>query len=350
MRRRDGRHRCWSGLAVAGLLLAGCSQQPKAKVADNAPMPDAADQAGHSDEALAHVESLKRGLANQHGDVTLDETAPRVLWIDASKSQPLKAPWPAPAPQPASATPPASAAPIVAASPSLNDALAALVDHLRSRDGTPLSRAAGLSILSLALPVTDADVQAALAALAPHERDAIERYRHVMAALHQRAVAGTELDRAALFAELDALFEHTPLRIRSVRLCQRVRGFGNYDEVDAAKLLAGREHRMIVYVELDNYRSVDHADGYEVKLAQELELFNESDGLAVWRQEPVQIVDHCRNIRRDFFVVQLIKLPARLSVGKYRLKVRVTDQHGGSVDETTMPIAVVADQSLVRGE
>ena len=45
----------------------------------------------------------------------------------------------------------------------------------------------------------------------------------------------------------------------------------------------------------------------------------------------------------------MIRLPARLSVGKYLLKIRITDQHGGSLDEATMPIQIVADQALVSG-
>jgi hypothetical protein len=38
-----------------------------------------------------------------------------------------------------------------------------------------------------------------------------------------------------------------------------------------------------------------------------------------------------------------------VSVGEYRLKVRVTDLHGGSVDETTVPVELVADRALAEG-
>ena len=90
------------------------------------------------------------------------------------------------------------------------------------------------------------------------------------------------------------------------------------------------------------------SDGqYEVKLAQQVSLYNEADGLEVWRHPSVQIVDRSRNRRRDFFEVQLIKLPPQLNVGKYRLKVRVTDYHADCIDEASMPIRFVADQTLV---
>jgi hypothetical protein len=37
-------------------------------------------------------------------------------------------------------------------------------------------------------------------------------------------------------------------------------------------------------------------------------------------------------------------------VGKYLLKVTMTDLQGGSIDEKTIPIQIVADPSLVKKE
>jgi hypothetical protein len=34
-------------------------------------------------------------------------------------------------------------------------------------------------------------------------------------------------------------------------------------------------------------------------------------------------------------------------VGKYRLKVRINDLNGGSIDETTLPIQLVADKAVL---
>jgi hypothetical protein len=161
--------------------------------------------------------------------------------------------------------------------------------------------------------------------------------------------ADSYFDRQTLDCRLDELFGHLPIKIRHTELCRRVTGFGVYEPFESHTFLAGRDNKMIVYVELDQFRpSETDEDMYEVKLQQELALFNESDGLAVWRNEPVQIVDTSRNRRRDFFVVQLVTLPARLSVGKYMLKVRVTDLHGGSIDETSIPVEIVADEALVQ--
>jgi hypothetical protein len=70
---------------------------------------------------------------------------------------------------------------------------------------------------------------------------------------------------------------------------------------------------------------------------------DDAHGLAVWRQPQVQIVDQSRNRRRDFFVVQVIRLPGRLNVGKYRLKVTVDDVHSNTRAEMSLPIQIVAE-------
>lgn len=351
----------WMWVVAGGMALGACSQSPKAAKPGSIPgnpssAGDTDSSAGTVDAAHAHAEALREAMASQ-GDPQV-AAGPRVMWIEEGARERkataidegnslVKKESPAapqePLPQPKAPKP-----------PTLNDAYAIVLDHLRGNDQlTPLARAAAAVTFTAALPAERFDDAAMLHGLRGYERDAIERYRHVINALHGRVQAGSELDRATLVAELEALYEHAPIRIRTVKLCQRVRGFGVYDEIDAATLLAGREHKMIAYVELGEYRALPGAgpDGqYEVKLSQEVELYNEADGLAVWRLDPVQIIDHCRNRRRDFFVVQLIKLPPRLNVGKYVLKIRVTDQHGGSVDETTLPIAVVADAAMVSGK
>ncbi len=152
-----------------------------------------------------------------------------------------------------------------------------------------------------------------------------------------------------------------PMRIICAALCTRVDGFGVYGELarfgDQYKLLAGRQHRLVVYVEVDRFAARPKslpdsggASGFEVSLTQDLSLYHagkESDLLA-WRKPDQQIVDASRNVRRDFFVTQLIELPETLTVGSYRLKVRMTDGVGGATAEAIIPIDVVADASAMR--
>jgi len=81
---------------------------------------------------------------------------------------------------------------------------------------------------------------------------------------------------------------------------------------------------------------------HQVRVAQEVTLYDH-DGLVVWRQPRAEITDESRNRRRDFFIVQLIRLPANLGVGEFDLKVIVTDLADGSQDEAMVSLKVVAD-------
>ncbi|MAE63592.1 MAG: hypothetical protein CMJ18_04920 [Phycisphaeraceae bacterium] len=185
--------------------------------------------------------------------------------------------------------------------------------------------------------------------LSPRQRERVRRYRQLVVALRQDVLEpDATFGRASVVSRLDGLFEDEPIRISRVELVSRVESFGVYEPFERYEYVAGREIPMIVYVELDQFKVVRTTDDrYEVKLTQEIELYTDSDGVMVWRQPTEQVVDRCFNHRRDFFIRQLIRLPNVLNVGKYLLKIRVTDLHGGSVQERTIPIVLVADQRVV---
>ncbi|MFW6033276.1 MAG: hypothetical protein ACOCTI_07875, partial [Phycisphaeraceae bacterium] len=134
-----------------------------------------------------------------------------------------------------------------------------------------------------------------------------------------------------------------------MELCRRVDDYGLYEPFARRQFLAGHSRRLGLYLEIDHFRVAPAADDrFEVRLRLEVVLYSEADGLAVWRQDPVQYTDLSRSRRRDFFIARPIELPANLGVGKYRLKVRVTDLHGGSMDEHTIPLQLVADEKLTQ--
>ena len=106
---------------------------------------------------------------------------------------------------------------------------------------------------------------------------------------------------------------------------------------------------MVVYLEIDRFATASppsEGDRHEVRLEQELTLLDRRDGQAVWRSGEVEVVDVSRNVRRDFYTVQLIRLPATLTTGRYTLKARVTDTHGGTVDEVNLPIELVTAEAV----
>lgn len=247
--------------------------------------------------------------------------------------------------------------------------LAELSAQVRASDDPVLAQAVTAAALSLAQPDHQLD-PAVLEPLKPMQRDAVERLHTLFLGIRQRAVeqgaasptsrvqvggptttGGGGFDRKTLDEALADAFGEMPVTIVYADLCRSVSGYGVHEPLDTHNFLTGQANRAIVYVEVEDFAAAKlDNDRREVRLTQELILYKEDDGLAVWRHEPTQIIDVSRNRRRDFYVVQMITLPARLSAGKYRLKVRITDQHGDSVDETTLKIHVVADARLLADD
>jgi len=227
----------------------------------------------------------------------------------------------------------------------------ALLKQIRQRvtdsNDAAVHKAMSLAALAIVDPSFQLD-ENELAALPPTQRELVRQFHGLFSSLGTQVASGQPVDRNALGDRLNAIIGEQPLAIRNVKLCDRVRSFGVYEELPGTTFLAGREQPMVVYVELDHFKSVKTGAIHEVKLSQELVLYNDADGLAVWRQPEQQIVDESRNQRRDFYVVQPTRLPARLGVGKFVLKVRVRDIHGGTRDEVRVPINLVADPALVK--
>jgi hypothetical protein len=224
-----------------------------------------------------------------------------------------------------------------------------LLQAVRSSDDSNLSRAITAATLGTVGPHGELD-WSLLSSLSPQDQQRVQRYHRAIAVLRKQALTGDgPIDQATLAGGLEEVFGSQPIAIRSIELCEKVLGYGVYDTFPDRTFPAGRDQKMIVYVELDHFKSAPRGegDGYEVRLRQELELY-ESNGFEVWSHEPVQIIDTSKNQRRDFFVVQLVTLPGQLALGQYHLKIRIYDENAGTRDEASIPIKIVADSSLVK--
>jgi len=235
----------------------------------------------------------------------------------------------------------------------------ALVEQRAAETGAALPRAvvaAGLSLAG-AGPAADQPLDPRLVSgLKPLDREAAERVRDLLVRLRTVAdTPGARFDRKTVDTAVAEAFGRQPVSIAHAELCRSVAGYGVYEPLnegaDADRFLAGQGNRAILYVEVEDFvpQKLDDAQR-EVRLSQELILYKEHDGLAVWHDGPTEVVDVSRNHRRDFFLVHMVNLPARLGPGRYRLKIRVTDPHGDTVDETTLRLLMVADAELLRTE
>jgi len=143
----------------------------------------------------------------------------------------------------------------------------------------------------------------------------------------------------------DRLRSEAELSVPTVALCTRVDGFGKYDMIDPPRFAAGQENPAIVYCEIENFESrMNDQRQWETKLTQDVTLFTET-GMLVWKEKSRDVSDTCRNRRHDFFMYDLIKLPADLSIGRYIVKVTIVDRTANRIAEKTVPVEIVARES-----
>ena len=304
-------------------------------------------------------------------------TAPQIRWIDVSRGRlthdaAQKSPGPPPAtkgvpdvavdpaidkrnqpkdgtrsPNPTAAADSATPPPLSLAD--LDHLLAEVQRRVQNREASHVDKAL-IAVAVDQLRSNPQDRTQLDGALTATQTAAIQRYGQLLAALKQRARDGQlTIDEESIVALLREQFGEQPLRIRHADICRSVRGFGVYEPFENRSFIGGRQQTMIVYTEIDHFRSVAGPDQrFRVELAQEILLYQDGATEPVWREPRVDIVDESRNRRRDFFVVQMIKLPAQLALGQYHLKIRVTDLNGRTADEMALPLDIVADRATAQ--
>ncbi len=146
-----------------------------------------------------------------------------------------------------------------------------------------------------------------------------------------------------------ALSQEPDLAIKTAVLCTRVRGFGDYDELDLTQLVAHRSQQAVLYIEISEFASeLNEKDEWVTVTSQQLKIYSERDGIPVWQEDWRTAIDRSRQRRNDFFTVQLLSLPEPLSVGKYQLKIRLRDDKSGAETERSIPFVLLAQTGGLR--
>lgn len=209
----------------------------------------------------------------------------------------------------------------------------------------PYLAKASLCLLDSDCRLQDAD----LALLSPEDRSVVEEYRTLFSQLGQQLRGSNRKpDRDTLVASAQqlsaSLGAQQKMGIAQALLCRQVNGFGMYDPFAKNEFRLGEMPKALVYTELDNFKARRQGDGqYAVKLIQELSLYRAGavERGPVWSEQPVQIVDLSRNRRRDFFLVQFLRLPETLDAGEYELQVKVSDLADGSSAVSKIPVRLL---------
>lgn len=133
------------------------------------------------------------------------------------------------------------------------------------------------------------------------------------------------------------------LAIPRIALCQEVRSFEDYTELDAQSLVAGQP--VLLYATLANYQSDQTPQGYRTLTTSALEVRSPSGDL-VARQPLGTATDMARSPRRDFFLTHQVRVPASLVAGDYVFQLTVYDLIGKQVGQSQIAVRVMEDQSL----
>jgi hypothetical protein len=231
-----------------------------------------------------------------------------------------------------------------------------LADRIATSDEPILAKAMKLAAID---GLTDPDKpldEAILKQLSKTQRERVTKYHRMVIDLgRMRAVGALVPDEVN-----DRINDHLgkPIEIADLALCRRVEGFGLYEEIDRNRsekektyvLYASQSRRFGIYMQLNHFKSILEADNLlTVRLSQTVTLYTE-DGLPVWKHRPAEVVDKSRTERRDFYTTQIVELPRDVGVGKYLLKVSVTDDANDTIAEHTVPIHIVADRSVIGGQ
>jgi hypothetical protein len=185
------------------------------------------------------------------------------------------------------------------------------------------------------LPAEDREIMAALL-------DGLNNFRN-NARADTNPMLSTKIQ--PLLEMADRLRSQAELTIPTIALCTEVHSYGVYTPLVSPRMGAGKENPVVVYCEVANFTSVrDDQNMWQTRLREEMVLYTDT-GLAVWPEKTNAelFVDQSRNRRHDFFVARKVVLPSELTIGRYLLKVTLTDEQSNRVVEATTPVEIVAE-------
>lgn len=141
-----------------------------------------------------------------------------------------------------------------------------------------------------------------------------------------------------LFSEATAkLAVAAPLTVKGLAFATEVQSFGCYGGFEKYEFLPGQE--VLLYAEVENFKSEPTAKGFHTKLRSRYQIFN-SEGHPVTEQEFPITEEYCRQLRRDFFIAYPLQLPRDLQPGRYTLKLSLEDLHRGELSQASIELTI----------
>jgi hypothetical protein len=131
------------------------------------------------------------------------------------------------------------------------------------------------------------------------------------------------------------------LQVPKVLLCTKIEAFGMYEPIEPSQFAAGKKNPVLVYIEVDNFKSEKTSSGlFRTLLTVRPSLLNKT-GEELWSNSYDNIEDLSRQRRHDFFLTVNEVLPASLTPGEYTLKIEVEDVLAGKINSNTAKFKIV---------
>ena len=134
-----------------------------------------------------------------------------------------------------------------------------------------------------------------------------------------------------------ALGEASTLEIRNLAFCSEVQSYGSIKRFENHEFSPGQ--RLLLYAEIDNFRSENTPKGYHTSLRSSFQIFD-SSGRRVDNRESTTSEEHCQSPRRDYFIGCDFRLPAKIYPGRHTLKLTVEDLKSHKVAESSIDFTV----------
>ena len=143
--------------------------------------------------------------------------------------------------------------------------------------------------------------------------------------------------KPALAAAVQRLGDLSPLVVRNLAFITEVQSYGAYKPFAKNEFTPGQE--LLLYAEVENFRSEDTPKGFHTVLQASYQVFD-ARGQRVASQELNAVEEHCRNLRHDFFLAYRLSLPKRIYPGKHTLQLTLVDQKSQKIGQASIDFEV----------
>jgi hypothetical protein len=148
--------------------------------------------------------------------------------------------------------------------------------------------------------------------------------------------------KPALAEALAHLGETAPLMIRNAAFCTQALAFGSFKKVDKYEFF--QDQNLLLYAELENFASERIDKGFCTSLRSGYQIVDHLGKQVAWHEFP-PTQDLCKNVRRDFFIAYHLRLPNKMSPGKYLLRLLIQDTARQKTGQASIEFTVIAGKA-----